>query len=149
MTTQHTPEPLIPAIRQYKHNDGSDGFVIAFDEKLTIAAFAQLEQQRDDIHKNYTDLAFRLTDVEQQRDELQEKLAISEVMYQSGAHYQAKCEELLTALIELVEMSEEPPERNCSCHINPPCRDCVNYSGIREALECARKAIAKAQEGGK
>jgi hypothetical protein len=45
MTTQHTPEPLIPAIRQYKHNDGSDGFVIAFDEKLTVAAFAQLEQR--------------------------------------------------------------------------------------------------------
>ena len=37
---------------------------------------------------------------EQQRDELQQKLAVSEAMYQSGAHYQAKCEELAADLIE-------------------------------------------------
>ena len=38
---------------------------LSFKRKLI-----EVEQQRDDIHKNYTDLAFRLTDVEQQRDEL-------------------------------------------------------------------------------
>ena len=49
MSAQHTPEPLIPAIRQYKHNDGSEGFVIAFDERLTIDAFAKLQQQRKEL----------------------------------------------------------------------------------------------------
>ena len=33
--------------------------------------YSELERERADIHKNYTELAFRLTDAEQQRDELQ------------------------------------------------------------------------------
>lgn len=34
------------------------------------------------------------------------------------------------------------PDRNCSCHISPPCSDCVDHSGTREALEDAHAAIA-------
>lgn len=26
------------------------------------------------------------------------------------------------------------PKANCSCHINPPCGDCVEYSEARESL---------------
>lgn len=28
-------EVLIPAIRQYKHNDGSEGFVMGYDKSVT------------------------------------------------------------------------------------------------------------------
>lgn len=45
------------------------------------------------------------------------------------------------AIEGLLDVIEDPPERNCSCHLNPPCNDCVEYSGIREALEFAREAI--------
>jgi hypothetical protein len=31
------------------------------------------------------------------------------------------------------------PERNCSCHISPPCSDCVNYAHVREAREAVSK----------
>jgi hypothetical protein len=53
-------------------------------------------------------------------------------------------QELRGALEYLMEMTEEPPEANCRCHLSPPCGDCLKYSGLREAWEFARAAIAKA-----
>jgi hypothetical protein len=38
-----TPKILISAIRQYKHNDGSEGFVCAFDEEETIKVINDLQ----------------------------------------------------------------------------------------------------------
>lgn len=38
-------------------------------------------------------------------------------------------------ILEVGEMLNEylyAPESNCSCHISPPCRDCVDYSEVRE-----------------
>lgn len=35
------------------------------------------------------------------------------------------------------------PERNCSCHISPPCSDCVDYSGLREAIKNAKGSMAE------
>ncbi len=46
-----------------------------------------------------------------------------------------------SALQDLVDTCEEPPESNCSCHINPPCNDCVNWSGLRSALSYARQVL--------
>lgn len=37
--------------------------------------------------------------------------------------------------IELMERVEgEIPAAACSCHIDPPCSDCVNYAGVRETI---------------
>lgn len=36
---------LIPAIRQYKHNDGSDGFVFAYDRDETEKLVTELNDQ--------------------------------------------------------------------------------------------------------
>ena len=44
------------------------------------------------------------------------------------------------ALSEGVEYVEEPPEKNCSCHLAPPCNDCVEHSAVREFFIDARKA---------
>jgi len=41
---------------------------------------------------------------------------------------------------------DRPPERNCSCHISPPCNDCVENSGLREAFEYAEEIIANAEK---
>ena len=35
----------------------------------------------------------------------------------------------------LMEYVDRPPERNCSCHISPPCSDCVENSHLRGAFE--------------
>jgi len=41
----------------------------------------------------------------------------------------------------LLECIERPPEANCSCHISPPCNDCVNYSSLREAIANCEEAL--------
>lgn len=33
------------------------------------------------------------------------------------------------------------PQEGCSCHISPPCGDCVEYQSIREAIAVARAAL--------
>jgi hypothetical protein len=33
------------------------------------------------------------------------------------------------------ELDEKTPSPNCSCHISPPCWDCTNHAGAREAME--------------
>ena len=37
------------------------------------------------------------------------------------------------------------PEKNCSCHVAPPCGDCVDYSYDRGVIEDAKQTIAKLQ----
>lgn len=54
-------------------------------------------------------------------------------------------QQLFSALQLFIDTVEEPPEANCSCHIAPPCGDCVNYSQLREAFEDGRAAIAAAE----
>ena len=53
---------------------------------------------------------------------------------------------LVVSLEELLDCSVEPPERNCSCHISPPCNDCVDYAGLREVFATARALLAKIGE---
>jgi hypothetical protein len=55
---------------------------------------------------------------------------------------------LVVALEDLMEATGEPPDRNCSCHISPPCPDCIDYGGWREALENADSARALAKAAG-
>lgn len=38
---------------------------------------------------------------------------------------------------------DETPERNCSCHLSPPCNDCVSYGGAREVIAHAKSTLAK------
>ena len=59
----------------------------------------------------------------------------------------AQRDELLVALEMMLEIVNEPPEANCSCHICAPCGDCVEHSGEREAFELAKYAVAKAKGG--
>jgi len=53
------------------------------------------------------------------------------------------------ALAEMVlERVDEPPDRNCSCHISPPCNDCITFGGLRELFESARETLALTEEQG-
>ncbi len=42
--------------------------------------------------------------------------------------------------------TDETPERNCSCHIDPPCLDCEEYAGRRQAIDELNAAIAAARK---
>lgn len=48
---------LTPAIRQYKHNDGSDGFVIAYDKTETEKLVTELNAQIEFKTKEHQELA--------------------------------------------------------------------------------------------
>ena len=52
----------------------------------------------------------------------------------------------LEAMQDLLDHTETPPDKNCSCHIAPPCSDCVDYSGIRYAIKQSRDTITSIDE---
>jgi len=62
-----------------------------------------------------------------------------------GNRMKAQRDSLQAALETFMERVEEPPAPSCSCCIAPPCNDCVEHAGLREAFEMAREAIAKAE----
>ena len=69
--------------------------------------------------------AYRLT-VEKERDALKAKLE----------HADARIRRLEACIEDFLELTEVP-DANCSCHLGPPCRDCVEYGRIREVCEWA------------
>lgn len=56
-------------------------------------------------------------------------------------------DQLRVALELMLDRIPEPPEANCSCHLSPPCNDCIEYGGEREAFESAKDAIAAVKSG--
>lgn len=52
---------------------------------------------------------------------------------------------LLCALEDLLNNMGRPPDSNCSCHISPPCNDCVDHAGLREAIEIAERVVVEAE----
>ena len=71
--------------------------------------------------------------------------AAAAIIDQHYAPVIAEVERLREALeMALVELYA--PEPNCSCHISPPCGDCVDYSSIREAADKARTALARKEQ---
>jgi hypothetical protein len=54
-------------------------------------------------------------------------------------------EESINCIEELLEQLEVPPDRNCSCHLHPPCSDCVDWSHLRETRTNAKDVIKHLQ----
>lgn len=48
---------------------------------------------------------------------------------------------MAAALERLLEETDVPPAPNCSCHLAPPCGDCVEWGGLREARAEAEQAL--------
>lgn len=72
-------------------------------------------------------------------ENLEDNLPVHELATRYNAALRDR-DSLRTALEFLMERCPEP---NCSCHISPPCNDCVDHSGEREAWEFARDLLAK------
>lgn len=54
----------------------------------------------------------------------------------------------LVGMLEKCREFISPPERNCSCHISPPCSDCVDYGFERELADEIDAAIASYRKQG-
>lgn len=72
------------------------------------------------------------------------KIPRSGLEAEANARLMAASPSLLAALEMMVESSIEPPAPDCRCHLSPPCNDCVENLGLREAFEYARAAMAQA-----
>lgn len=60
----------------------------------------------------------------------------------------AVANKLSAAIQLLLDNTGHPPKANCSCHLSPPCNDCTDWGGLREAISDANEALdqhAKAQ----
>ena len=57
-------------------------------------------------------------------------------------------EDRLRFLIENVQESLAIPDPACSCHVAPPCGDCVEWAGMRTALDDARKTLGATASAG-
>ena len=76
------------------------------------------------------------------KDIYNQVLTRNEGLHQRIAAAQAREKVLMVAIESLVENVDRPPYANCSCHISPPCSDCVDYGGLREAFEWVDRALA-------
>lgn len=52
-------------------------------------------------------------------------------------------DELVAALKRVAYEFERPPEPNCSCHLNPPCGDCVEHGNTRELFAEIDAALSR------
>jgi len=50
--------------------------------------------------------------------------------------------DLLSEYLQEFVSDDQTPEQNCSCHISPPCNDCVENSWKRELVKDSRAALA-------
>lgn len=55
-------------------------------------------------------------------------------------------QELVSAVTSLISVIDTPSP-NCSCHISPPCGDCVEYAGLREAVAEGKAALIAMPQG--
>lgn len=83
-----------------------------------------------------------------ERDHLATKVADLELALfaenQKRQDVERERDQLRGALELMLERVPEPPEANCSCHLSPPCNDCIEYGGEREAFEFAKDVVAAA-----
>jgi hypothetical protein len=78
--------------------------------------------------------------------QMEAKLAAMTARAELAERQVALLADFVQAFLDTVD---EPPDPNCSCHINPPCADCVDNSGLRDLFVQARKIRAEAMKGGK
>lgn len=91
----------------------------------------------------------RLEDYDEIRKQLEAMRATMTATeaYQAGlaADNEAMSEAIKLASVALDMADDEvyPPQANCSCHISPPCNDCVDHSQARETKDFIKRALAK------
>lgn len=71
--------------------------------------------------------------------------AIAAVYAPRLAELEAEVERLREAL-EVCAAELYAPDPECGCHICPPCKDCVDYGSIREAIDIARTALGASHD---
>lgn len=69
-----TPEELIPALRQYLHNDGSD-FVAGYDIEVVNRRFSALKKKSERFLRELSDAHSKIVDLEAGEEKLKARVA--------------------------------------------------------------------------
>lgn len=104
------------------------------DERVRVRLVKDDDALLDDLKQAETKLVETNIEAERLRVDNVELLAKIEMLMNEAS--------ILRDLIK--ELSDEinPPERNCSCHIFPPCSDCVDHEHARELKKRAESYIS-------
>ena len=106
---------------------------IAYMDARIGAVTRLLDAEREEVASRNNDVAERevkLARVEKERDALKAKLE----------HADTRIRRLETCVEDFLKLTEVP-DANCSCHLNPPCGDCVEYGGIRDVRGLANALL--------
>ena len=106
---------------------------IAYMDARIGAVTRLLDAEREEVASRNNDVAERevkLARVEKERDALKAKLEYADARLRR-----------LEACIEEFLDHTEVPDANCSCHLAPPCGDCVEYGSIREVRALANALL--------
>ena len=55
-------------------------------------------------------------------------------------------EQVHDALRDLIETADEGPKANCSCHISPPCNNCIERSNAENIIKEGKYALDTIKE---
>lgn len=72
--------------------------------------------------------------------------AIEISQLQSQLSLSAEREERYRKVLEDVIGEIDVPDAICSCHVSPPCNDCVEYSHLRDLVNIARTTLNEGKE---
>lgn len=64
------------------------------------------------------------------------------VAREEGARAEREKGELFRGVVQELLDNLSIPERNCSCHLSPPCENCVEFGGLREIVSAVRYHLA-------
>jgi hypothetical protein len=119
-------------------------------ERELSAAIAERDKAVDEAAKmaaRYEEQCAKLAAEVREREILTDRVRGLTIKAECSYSSRERCKKQLAAmrdaLVETVEMLStlHVPEKNCSCHINPPCYDCTENEALRRAIAIAQSAL--------
>jgi hypothetical protein len=94
---------------------------------------------------NLQETAVEIRDALQAQNQM--AIEVRDLMESNQATAETSGNSLAIAADHLLDCMHAPPDPNCSCHISPPCNDCVDHAYVRDAIQGVKDALA-AYKGG-
>ena len=112
---------------------------------LAKQAWEDAERAGEDAYIEAVQTGVASSDIAMAKGAVAAQAAIAAVYAPRIAELEAEVKRLRDAL-EVCVAELYAPVPGCSCHISPPCADCVDYGSIREAIDIARTALGASHD---
>lgn len=147
--TDLTPERIAQLRKILRTNPNNDilyaGAVFAALDEIERLSVSQERYRQEALtsHAANDDLRTELSRVAAERDSLIEQVKAMTGSWNELSRVKTERDEAVRLTQRLYEDFAPPPSPGCSCHISPPCNDCVEHSYTRELLEEARAFLSR------